>query len=172
MLSDEKGDFNGMVLAVFEPLELMKTLESVFYSSDMRTSIIHGNGTLFLIAPQKDEVLGKRINAEDSFLYKHKLGNKLNSIYRVISYIANDERLVAFYTVKPNNIDIDLPLYITVSRDLNALYTNIKNEIYMVVSLVLILILSSIFGLYTTSKKKIFSKSKRVGSRRGEEKNT
>ena len=162
MLSDEKGDFNGMVLAVFEPLELMKTLESVFYSSDMRTSIIHGNGTLFLIAPQKDEVLGKRINAEDSFLYKHKLGNKLNSIYRVISYIANDERLVAFYTVKPNNIDIDLPLYITVSRDLNALYTNIKNEIYMVVSLVLILILSSVFGLYILQRKRYLARVKEL----------
>lgn len=162
MLSDEKGDFNGMVLAVFEPLELMKTLESVFYSSDMRTSIIHGNGTLFLIAPQKDEVLGKKINAEDSFLYKHKLGNKLNSIYRGISYIANDERLVAFYTVKPKNIDIDLPLYITVSRDLNALYMNIKNEIYMVVSLVLILILSSIFGLYLLQRKRYLARVKEL----------
>ena len=77
----------------------------------MRTSIIHGNGTLFLIAPQKMK-FWVEINAEDSFLYKHKLGNKLNSIYRVISYIANDERLVAFTRVKPNNIDIDLPLYI------------------------------------------------------------
>lgn len=30
MLSDEKGDFNGVIFAVFEPLQLMKTLESVF----------------------------------------------------------------------------------------------------------------------------------------------
>ncbi len=73
MLSDEKGDFNGVIFAVFEPLQLMKTLESVFYANDMRSSIIHGDGTLFLMAPKKDEVLGIKINTENSFLYKHKL---------------------------------------------------------------------------------------------------
>ncbi|QKF73194.1 diguanylate cyclase [Aliarcobacter faecis] len=162
MLNDEKGNFNGIVLAVFEPLELLKNLESVFYASDMRSSIIHGDGTLFLMAPQNDEALGKKIDSENSFLYKHKLGNKLTSVYKGTSYISNDERLVAFYTVKPQNIDIDSPLYITVSRDLNALYINIKNENYIVVVLMLILILSSVFGLFLLQKKRYFARLQEI----------
>lgn len=162
MLSDEKGDFNGVIFAVFEPLQLMKTLESVFYANDMRSSIIHGDGTLFLMAPKKDEVLGIKINTENSFLYKHKLGNKLNSIYKGKTFIANDNRLVAFYTVNPQNIDVDSSLYITVSRDLNALYVNIRTEIYIVVALMIILILSSIIGLYLLQRKRYFSRIKEI----------
>ena len=128
----------------------------------MRSSIIHGDGTLFLMAPKKDEVLGIKINTENSFLYKHKLGNKLNSIYKGKTFIANDNRLVAFYTVNPQNIDVDSSLYITVSRDLNALYVNIRTEIYIVVALMIILILSSIIGLYLLQRKRYFSRIKEI----------
>ncbi|WP_198306253.1 sensor domain-containing diguanylate cyclase [Arcobacter vandammei] len=162
ILSDEKGNFNGMILAVFEPLKLMKILESIFYANDMRSTIIHGDGTVFLVAPFNKELLGKNLDDGDSYFYKHRLGNKLFSVYSGKSYLSNDERLVSFYTLRPEEIDIDTPLYITVSRDIDILYTNIKKEIFVVLALLLILILSSVIGLYLLQKRRYLLRQQEV----------
>ncbi len=162
ILSDEKGNFNGMILAVFEPLKLMKILESIFYANDMRSTIIHADGTVFLIAPNNSEIIGKNLNDGSSYFYKHRLGNKIFSIYSGKSYLSNDERLVSFYTLKPDGINIDTPLYVTVSRDLKFLYEQIKNEFYLIVVLMIFLIVSSVLGLYILQRKRYFARLQEI----------
>ena len=162
MICDEKGEFNGLVLTVIEPSQIMKTFESVSYALDMRSSITHGDGTVFLTAPRKDDLLGQNIDTEGSFLQKHKKDGKISNSYKEIIFVSNKERLLTVYTVKPNNIDMDYPLYITISRDLKSLYLDIQKEIYLVVILISLLILSSIVGLFMLQRKRYISRVKEL----------
>lgn len=59
MIAGPDGRFAGVVLAIAEPAYFETLLESVRYVPDVRSFVIHGDGTLFMMSPERPELAGR-----------------------------------------------------------------------------------------------------------------
>lgn len=162
MFSDSKNEFAGIILATIDPEKLMNLLNSVFYAKDMRSSIIYGDGTLFLTTPSYNEILGKNINISEALFNKHVTSNKVLNVINGLSHIPNENRLIAFHTIFLEKLNMTKPLYVAVSRDIEVLYSNFKEEVILIGSLYLILVFISVPTLYFLQKKRYFLKLSQI----------
>lgn len=152
------GEFAGIIVAVFEPEELKKLLNSVLYASDMVASIIHGDGTLFLMTPYKEETLGVNLNKAGTLYSNYLNSGKSIITLRGEAYIFKKETIVSFHIVKPEDVQINKAIYVAVSRDIDSIYASFENEFFIITSLYLVLLLTSIPGLYFIQKRRYISK--------------
>ena len=58
MVGAAHSEFAGMVIATLEPQGFNVLLDSVRYAPDMWSALIHGDGMLFLITPQRHDLAG------------------------------------------------------------------------------------------------------------------
>lgn len=151
-------EFAGVIIAVFEPEELKKLLSSVSYASDMVSSIIHGDGTLFLMSPFKEETLGINLNKEGTLYSKYLNSKKTAVTLKGEALIFKKDTLVSFNIVKSEDINLDKALYVAVSRDVDSVYASFKNEFFIITSLYVVLLIISIPGLYFIQKRRYISK--------------
>lgn len=152
-ITNSQGDFLGVVVAKFEPEKLMELLDSVFYyTKDMRASIIHSNGIVFLITPDYQEALGKSFSGENTLIKKYILSGERHNTCIGLSDLSKDKRVQVFYAVVPENIKISSPLYITISRNYNSLFERFDKEVFILLSFFVIFSLLSILTLYLYQK--------------------
>jgi hypothetical protein len=149
---DENKNFAGIILAAFDPDALSNLLTSVIYEDDMKASIIHGDGTLFLTLPTNSLLVGKKLLDSQSLLSKHiSSGNILNT-FKGLTYVGEDNRILSIYSIIPNELDVNTPLYVSVSRNLSILYSDIKNEIIVMAILYFLLLIFSIPAILFLTK--------------------
>ncbi|WP_418186597.1 diguanylate cyclase [Aliarcobacter lanthieri] len=154
MLEDKNGNFDGAMIATINPIMIKQILDSVSYSKDMRTSIISADGTLFLTTPNFDEILGTNIKQEGSLFSQYLTRNEKSSILNGKTYISNINRLVGFLKLKPEYIDINEPIYVAISRDIDILYESFEEEISIYIFLYFILSIVLIPILYILQKRR------------------
>ena len=71
-LVDAKGAFAGVVTAALDPEYFEVLLGSVLYAPDMRTALLHGDGTLFLYVPPTGRGTGVDRSKRSSFFTRHR----------------------------------------------------------------------------------------------------
>ena len=151
---DKNNNFAGIILAAFDPNALSNLLSSVIYSDDMKASIMHGDGTLFLTFPSNSFLVGKKLLDNQSLLSKHiSSGNILNT-FKGLTYVGEDNRILSLYSIIPNELDVNATLYVSVSRNINTLYADIKNEIIVMVILYFLLLIFSIPVIFFLQKRR------------------
>jgi diguanylate cyclase (GGDEF)-like protein len=120
----------------------------------MKASIIHGDGTLFLTLPTNSLLVGKKLLDSQSLLSKHiSSGNILNT-FKGLTYVGEDNRILSIYSIIPNELDVNTPLYVSVSRNLSILYSDIKNEIIVMAILYFLLLIFSIPAIFFLQKRR------------------
>ncbi|MBF0512836.1 MAG: PAS domain S-box protein [Desulfovibrionaceae bacterium] len=119
-LAGQSGGFAGLVTATLDP-EFFKTLlGSVNSTADMRSAVIHGDGQMYLTAPEIEELRGKNLIQPGSFFTRHLESGSRESFFTGKSESTGEDRMVAIVTVNTANPPMDKPLVVSVSRDLAA----------------------------------------------------
>ena len=118
--TDEKGQFAGLVTATLDPDYFQVVLRSVLYAEQTRSTVIHGNGQVFVSAPAID--IGKEPGhaTVDPLFKRHRDSENRESLFSGATGAAGDERIVAYRTTQPVELNMDQPLVATISRPVAA----------------------------------------------------
>ena len=119
---DANGAFAGVVTAALEPDYFEVMLGSVLYAPDMRTSLLHGDGFLFLSMPHVNQALAGDRSAGPSFFNRHRQSGQIASIFAGAGSLSGDHRMMALRTIDRGEPVMDRPFVVAVSRDLAAIY--------------------------------------------------
>ncbi|MEO5770515.1 MAG: PAS domain-containing protein [Burkholderiaceae bacterium] len=122
VLTDAAGAFAGVVTAALDPEFFEILMQSVLYAPDMRTALLHGDGTLFLYVPSLDRGVGTDRSKRISFFTRHRDSGQVESVFVGTSETTGDSRLMAMRTIQRSGPPMDRPLVVAVSRDVAAVY--------------------------------------------------
>ena len=117
---DAQGRFGGVVTATLDPEYIQVLLNSVLYARDMRATLVHGDGLVFLTTPKSNAALGAQLATPGTNFSQHMASGRVESITNGLVSLTGEERLIAFRTVQPQALHMDKPLALAVTRDLQT----------------------------------------------------
>jgi len=147
-LVDGKGRFNGYIMAIIDPDYFNVLLSSMLYASDMRISLIHGDGKIIYRVPDPEKVTGKNLAIEpNAFFSQHVRSGQHVSVYEGMTAATGEKRLAVFQNILPVTALTDKQLVIVPSRGLSDLYAPWRKDAFIKASLFGAISLLTILGL-------------------------
>ena len=143
-----QGEFRGLLTATLDPDYFRSLMSSVLYAPDMWDAVAHGDGTLFLMQPERERLRGMNLALPGSFFTQHRESGKNASVQSGKVYSTGEFRIMAQRTVKPSELKMDQPLVVGVSRDLDALYRPWRRQALFEFALFAVIAGLSILGMY------------------------
>jgi diguanylate cyclase (GGDEF)-like protein/PAS domain S-box-containing protein len=128
VLVDASGRFAGIVTAALDPDYFNVVLNSVLYAPDMRTTLVHDDGTVFLNAPPNPKPLGTHVNVPGSFFARHRDSGRIDTLLTGTVMATGEERMVATRTLVQPSLAMDHPMVLHVSRQIDAIYAAWVNQ--------------------------------------------
>ena len=150
-IAGPNGAFLGMVIVGIAPEYFAILLDSVRYSPDIRTSIAHGDGKLFLSSPKLKEIEGKDLAIPGSFFTRHRESGELANVFAGRTYSTGDDRMMALRTIQLASMD--KPLVVAVSRTLESLFAPWWKNLVVQGSLLGVIAIFSTFGLLIVQRR-------------------
>ncbi|MFU8789882.1 MAG: PAS domain S-box protein [Methylobacter sp.] len=147
MLPGAQGEFAGIVSGTLEPDYFKTLLSSVLYTPDMWSAIAHGDGLQFLMVPERKDLEGINLAQPGSFFTRHRDSGQAVNTLTGTAYSTGERRMMALHTVNPARLNMDKPLVVTVNRDLDAVFTFWRRDVWAQVGLYGVFIAFSIAGL-------------------------
>ena len=141
-----KGEFAGLVIVSAVPEYFSTLLDSILYAPDMRASIVHGDGKIFLTSPPAG-LDGKDLAIPGSLFTRHREGGQPSSVFAGTVYSTGEERLMAHRSIQLTAPAMDTPLVVAVSRDLHAIFAPWRQRAFEQAGLFVLLVLASTLGL-------------------------
>jgi diguanylate cyclase (GGDEF)-like protein/PAS domain S-box-containing protein len=159
------GSFAGVVVVGVAPEYFAILLDSIRYAPDIRSSIAHGDGKLFLTSPQRAGMEGRNLAVPGSFFTRHKGSGQRASVFSGTVHATGEERMMALRTIELSNMD--KPLVVAVSRDLDAIFAPWKKNLYVQSILLGVIIVLSMLGLWISQRRRRarFTEQKQVDER-------
>jgi len=151
--SDRQGRFAGLVAATLDPDYFTTLLSSVNYEPDMWTSLVHADGTLFLIVPDQKIGSGNKLEKPNSMFSRHMASSQTATIMTGRILATGEERIAARRTVRLTGVAMDQPLVIAVTRNLAAIFSAWHDEVVRQAGWFLFLMLFSGGGLILIQKR-------------------
>lgn len=121
VMPNADGGFGGIISATLNPDYFQTLLRSVNYSQDMVTAIIHGDGLIFTMEPNRVDLSGKNLNLPGTFFSQHRASGNQENLFSGTLYATNDQRLMVFKTFQPELLQLDKPLLVLAARRLDAI---------------------------------------------------
>ncbi|MBW6519781.1 MAG: GAF domain-containing protein [Desulfoarculaceae bacterium] len=116
------GTFGGVVVAALDPSCFGILLSSVRYAPDLVCAITHGDGLRFMVVPERPELVGENQDVAGSFFARHRASRRAENVFAGKSVAAGEAQMMAIQTVRPVALKMNRPLYVFVSRSLDAIY--------------------------------------------------
>lgn len=153
---EPNGAIGGVVVASVDPNYFHTLLDSVRDTQDMWTYLADGDGGIFMMAPERSEVLGQKLNQPGSAFYLH-LQSRRPTSYIEGDSVANGEthRFTALRTIQSPKLNLDKPLVIAVSRDTNEVFSGWRSGLNEQVGLFLLLCLLTSTSLYFYQRRRL-----------------
>jgi diguanylate cyclase (GGDEF)-like protein/PAS domain S-box-containing protein len=129
-LQGPDGEFAGIVIVSVVPEYFFTLLDAVRYTSDVRTSMIHIDGKLFLMAPERPELAGKDMATPDTLFWRHRQTGRADNVFSAPVTLIGPDRMVAFRTVSPADLHMDKALVVSASRDINQVFAAWRRDVY------------------------------------------
>jgi len=147
---DERGAFSGVIGATLDPEYFSTLLDSIRYEPDVRASIIHSNGTVFVNSPPLPGVDGMNIAKPGTFFTRHQDSGQISSLFTGTVYATGDERMMHQRTVETSGLTLNRPFVFAVSRDQPTIFAVWRADAYAQAGgfCLLVLIASSVLYLY------------------------
>jgi diguanylate cyclase (GGDEF)-like protein len=120
VLTDPQGKFAGVVTATLEPDYFEVLLRSVLYAPEVRSSLIHGDGQVFIGMPATNRVPGLNVASAGKLLARHLASGLAENLYTGPTVVSSEERMVAFRNCQPVALHMNRPLIATVSRPVSG----------------------------------------------------
>ncbi len=147
-LLDAQGIFVGVVAATVDPLDLQIMLNSMHHVGDMRSTLLHGDGTAFVVEPPTPGVVGQHLLAPDSLFGQYYRADTPTTQFTGISSVTGDERLYVMRTIQPAGLFMDKPLVIAISRQRDSLFAQWRSDVRNQFALYLAVVLFSGVALF------------------------
>lgn len=128
VLTDERGRFAGVVMAGLSHDYFSVILNSVLATDDMRSTLVHGDGIVFLSAPLNPKTLGADLAGPGTFFTRHRQSGRTDTLLTGRVQAIGEDRMVATRTITQPSLRMDRPLVIHVSREMGALYAGWRLE--------------------------------------------
>lgn len=148
------GKFAGIIIVSAVPRYFLTILDSVRYASDMRAAIIHGDGKLFLIAPDNEETTGMNLAIPGTFFTRFRESGKKINVFTGIFCASGENSLVAMRTIQLTTPPMDNALIVGVSRDIEAIFGSWRKNTYIQSLLFAIISLISTLGLFSIQRRR------------------
>lgn len=160
VISGPHGEFAGIVAATLDPQYFTPLLNSVLYAPDMWAAIAHDSGRVFLIEPRQDGIEGKNIAQPGTFFSRHQASKEVATVHAGTAYITGQDRLLVWRTVNIDQIKMDRPLAVTVSRDLPTVFAAWRKDLLLQSGLFALIALVATLSLaiYQRSQRKLAAK--------------
>jgi len=129
MIPGSEGQFNGIVIAALDSDEFAILLNSVLYQPDVRASLVHGDGTLFLTAPSSNSVSVLDLLKPGSFFTRHMTSGQKANVFSGAVNTVGDQRMVALQTIQPVALSMDKPLVIAIERSIEFVFARWHQEV-------------------------------------------
>lgn len=137
-LRNPDDSFAGVIAASLDPDYFSTLLQSVLYAPDMHSALAHWDGLLFLMEPGHKEFIGKNLAVPGSFFSRHRASGKQQTVHTGIVYATGRNQMMAQITIHPQNLKMNKPIVVAVSRDLAVVYASWKSEAAILGSLFLL----------------------------------
>jgi PAS domain S-box-containing protein len=148
-----RGEFAGVVVATLDPEYFRTLLSSVLYAPDMCASVAHGDGTLFMLVPERQEAsAGEPVTPGASFLGQ-RAGGPDSGRYLGIADLPGERRMFVWRTLQPPGLKMDRPLMVAVSRNPAKVYRSWRNETLMRGAVLALIVFGSSLGLHRFRKR-------------------
>ncbi len=154
VITAANGAFAGVVTAALDPEYFEVLLRSVLYAPDMRTALLHGDGTLFLYVPPAQRGIGSDRSTRPSFFTRHRDSGQTESVLVGPSGTTGDSRLMAMRTLRSSDPPMDQPLIVAVSRDQAAMYLPWRTQASVYGGLYLLFATAASLSLYAHQKRR------------------
>ena len=117
---DDKGQFAGIVTATLDPEYFEVLLRSVLYADETRSSLMHGDGQVFMSLSATDIAKTPSPADVDAFFKLHRDSGLREGLFMGATNTSGEERIVAFRTMQPLALHMDQPLVASMSRPVPA----------------------------------------------------
>jgi diguanylate cyclase (GGDEF)-like protein len=148
------GSFGGIVIVSLVPDYFSTLLDSILYAPDMRSSIAHGDGVVFVTAPRSTKIRGVDLNQPDTFFRRHQESGLSTNIFSGQVFASGDQRLIAIHTIRLATPPMDHPLIVGLSRDEAVLLAPLRKNILIQSLLLAVLALCSVLGLWFIQRRR------------------
>ncbi|MDK9715484.1 MAG: EAL domain-containing protein [Sulfuritalea sp.] len=118
------GEFGGVVYASFDPDFARTQLDSVLYTPDAWAALAHGDGKLFMMAPEKKHLAGTDLATPGSLFTRHRDSGQKTNVYTDRVAATGEQRMIAQRTIHPDDLFMDKPLVVAVSRDPRTIFAS------------------------------------------------
>ncbi|MBL0224518.1 MAG: hypothetical protein IPQ16_02710 [Geobacteraceae bacterium] len=158
MIPGRDGSFNGVVGATLNPDYFAVLLRSVHYtSSGMWSSIVHGDGLMFIMIPETAGAQVTSVAVPGTFYTRHITSGKGENVFSGTSGISGTRRIIAMKTFNPSGLQLSKPLIIAVSRDAAAVLADWRREsLFKGLAILLLTGFISLGTLYLLRRKRFF----------------
>lgn len=133
-ITGEDGRFDGVITAKLDPAFFEAIARSVLYADDMTATIVHGSGRLFVDAQHSPAILGKDVSGPTTFFQRHMASGRDESLLKGFDVVRGRERMVALRTVTNASLQQDVPLVVSVGRDLRPIYQPWRDDVLLYVA--------------------------------------
>ncbi len=116
------GQFIGVVSAGLSEEFFATVVRSALFAPDMRATLIHADGTVFLTAPKLDSARRRNLATPGSLFSRHMAGGLEREVLLGTGPVSGTNRLVAYSNLHPSMLGLDRPLVLALSRDPDLLY--------------------------------------------------
>ncbi|SHN13844.1 diguanylate cyclase domain-containing protein [Rhizobacter sp. OV335] len=151
---NEQGRFVGVVTATLDPGYFSVVLGSVLYAPDMRTTLVHGDGKVFLDLPTDAATLGRDLSTSTTIFSRHQRSGELTSLAQGWSMASGDERMYAMRNLDQRRLRLSRPLVVSVSREVGAIYGPWRSRAWQMSLLLAGLVLVSDLALWLSQRRR------------------
>jgi diguanylate cyclase (GGDEF)-like protein/PAS domain S-box-containing protein len=123
VIQGPQGEFLGVVTATLDYDYFVTLLGSVRFAEDMRVVMIHGDGRAFFGVPKNSVVVGQNVLRPGTYFEQHLKSGRDENVFAGITPVSQEWRLTVFNTIHPAGLALDRPLVISISRDLDDVFT-------------------------------------------------
>ncbi len=116
------GSFDGVVAATLDPDFFQVLLRATRYAPDIWAAVAHGDGSLLLYEPARDDVIGMNLDRPGTFFRRHRDSGQPGTLMTGIVAATGEDRMIAQRTVWPADLQLDKPFVVAVSRGQDAIY--------------------------------------------------
>lgn len=141
------GSFAGVIVARVSSEYFGTLLESILADSDMRSIITHGDGKILMMMPEQKEFMGRDQSAPNSLFTRHQKSGQAQSVFTGVSTLTGDLRLLVFQNIRPDDLSLDKPLVVSISRQTSMIYGHWNKEFQVILVLFGVITLGSLLSL-------------------------
>ena len=154
VLTGAQGEFAGVAVATLDPEYFEVLLRSVLYAPDMRASLTHTDGTVFLNTPVNEQALGQNLARPGSLFTRHQQSGQSATLQSGRVLATGEDRMMALRTLNRADLQIDKPMVAAVSRELSAIYLPWRNQALRFSLFYAVVVPGSSLGLFFSQRRR------------------